>query len=341
MIITVTPNPGIDRTLELDRLVRGAVNRVSGGRVDPGGKGINVSRALLGHGIVTAAVAPLGGADGTRLAGLLADGGIEVRAVAIGGPTRTNVTITEPAGTTTKINEPGPCLTAGEVRALRRAVLDTAGPRDWVVCCGSLPRGVDPGFFAALAAPLHERGARVVLDTSGPALRAAVAPASPGQGCLPDLVKPNHEELSEAVARPLPTLGDVVTAARELHERGIETVLASLGPEGAVLVDGAGAVHAEARVERPRSTVGAGDALLAGYLSVAARGPAGTAPASPAASPPDAATAREALVAAVAWGAAATGLPGSRMPGPNDVAAVTVAVHDRCDPQRRLGGATE
>ncbi|MDQ1293749.1 MAG: 1-phosphofructokinase [Actinomycetota bacterium] len=340
MIVTVTPNPSIDHTLELDRLVRGAVNRSSGGRVDPGGKGINVSRALRGHGIATAAVAPLGGVEGTRLAGLLADGGIEVRAVPIDGPTRTNVTVAEPAGTTTKLNEPGPLLTADEAQALRRTVLEAAGPTDWGVCCGSLPRGVGPGFFAALAAPLHDRGVRIALDTSGPALLAALTPSPRGPAGLPDLVKPNHEELAEAVARPLPTLGDVVRAARELRGRGIDTVLVSLGPDGAVLVDAAGAVHAEARVERPRSTVGAGDALLAGYLSVAARPEdPGRSPAGPV--PLDAATAREALVAAVAWGAAATGLPGSRMPGPHDVAAVTVTVHDRCDPQRRLGGATE
>lgn len=347
MIVTLTPNPSLDRTLELGLLVRGAVNRASGVRLDPGGKGINVSRALAAHQIRTAAVAPLGGADGTRLAELLAAHGVQVLAVPVSGGTRTNVTIAEPDGTTTKLNEPGPRLSAAETGALRGAVLDAAGPGTWVVCCGSLPRGVDPGFFADLIGPLHARGARVVVDTSGPALQSVLAAAGGGAGAadgsgdgMPDLVKPNHEELAEAVGRPLPTLGDVVTAAQDLRARGIGVVLASLGADGAVLVDHAGAVHAEARVGHPRSTVGAGDALLAGFLSRYAE-PARLSPAPGSAVLDDAGTAREALAAALAWGAAATCLPGSLMPGPEDVAAVPVTLHPRCDLQRSLGGAPQ
>jgi 1-phosphofructokinase len=347
MIITLTPNPSLDRTLELDRLVRGAVNRSSGGRVDPGGKGVNVSRALAAHGVKTTAVAPLGGADGARLAELLAGRGIEVSAVPVAGGVRTNVTVAEPDGTTTKLNEPGPRLTPAEVEALRQAVLDAATPGSWVVGCGSLPGGVRPDFFATLIGPLHARGARVAVDTSGEALQAVLSggamagvTASSTPGSMPDLVKPNHEELAEAVGRRLLTLGDVVTGAQELLARGIGTVLASLGADGAVLVDAAGYVHAEARVEHPRSTVGAGDALLAGFLSRYAE-PAGSSTTAGSAVLVDAVRAREALVAALAWGAAATCLPGSLMPGPDDVAAVTVTIHDRCDLQRPLEGAPQ
>jgi len=337
MIVTVTPNPSLDRTLELDRLVRGAVNRASGGRVDAGGKGVNVSRALAGHGVKTTAVAPMGGPDGVRLAQLLAGRGIEVRPVPVTGGVRTNITVAEPDGTTTKLNEPGPHLTPAEVDSLRAAVLEAAVPGSWVVCCGSLPGGVDTTFFAELVAPLHARGARVAVDTSGAALRAVLA----GRGtAAPDLIKPNHEELAEAVGRDLPTLGDVVAAAQELRTRGIRTVLASLGGDGAVLVDADGATHAEARVDHPRSTVGAGDALLAGFLSRYAE-PAGPAPAAGSAVLDAAPAAREALVAALSWGAAATCLPGSRMPGPDDVAAVAVTLHDRCDLQRHLGGTPQ
>jgi 1-phosphofructokinase len=336
MIVTLTPNPSLDRTIELDRLVRGAVNRASGGRVDPGGKGVNVSRALAAHGVKTTAVVPIGGPDGDRLADLLAGQGIEVRAVPVSGGVRTNVTVAEPDGTTTKLNELGPRLDAAEVEALTQAVIESATPGGWVVCCGSLPRGVDAGFVAGLIAPLHARGARVAVDTSGTAMDAVLASGrSPEE--LPDLIKPNHEELAEAVGHPLRTLGDVVAAAQELRTRGVRTVLASLGADGAILVDASGATHAEARVEAPRSTVGAGDALLAGFLSRYAE------PAEPntigSAVLDDAVTAREALVAALAWGAAATCLPGSRMPGPDDVSAIAVTVHDRCDEQRPLEGA--
>jgi len=252
------------------------------------------------------------------------------------GGVRTNITVAEPDGTTTKLNEPGPRLTPAEVDRLRHAVLEAAGPGCWVVCCGSLPGGVEATFFADLVAPLHARGARVAVDTSGDALRAVLAPGSNA----PDLIKPNHDELAEAVGRALPTLGDAVAAARELRGRGVGTVLASLGADGAILVDAAGAVHGEARVERPRSTVGAGDAMLAGFLSRYAE-PVGPAHAAGSAVLDDAVTAREALVAALAWGAAATCLPGSRMPGPDDVAAVAVTLHDRCDLQRHLGGTPQ
>jgi 1-phosphofructokinase family hexose kinase len=321
MIITLTPNPSLDRTLELDRLERGAVNRATGGRVDPGGKGVNVSRALAAHGVKTAALLPLGGPDGARLAELLAGLGIDVRGVPVAGSVRSNITVAEPDGLTTKLNEPGPELTPAELDTLVRTVLDCAGPDIWIVGCGSLPRGAGVEFFADLVAPLHARGAHVVVDTSDDALRAVLTPA-PGRE-LPDLVKPNREELTDAVGHPLNTLGDVVDAARVVLARGVGTVLASLGADGAVLVDAAGAAHAEARIDRPRSTVGAGDALLAGFLSRFV--PAAT---------PDAA--RAALATAVAWGAAATSLPGSRMPGPDDVAAVAVTLHDDVELRRSL-----
>lgn len=327
MIVTLTPNPSLDRTIELDHLQRGAVNRATGGRVDPGGKGVNVSRALAAHGIKTTAVLPLGGPDGARLADLLAGLGIDVRAVPVHGGVRSNVTVAEPDGLTTKLNERGPDLSAAELETLTRAVLDIASPDTWIVACGSLPGGASTEFLAELVAPLRARGARVVVDTSDDALHAVLTPA-PGRE-LPDLVKPNREELSDSVGRPLRTLGDVVDAAREVLARGVGTVLASLGADGAVLVDAAGAVHAEARIARPRSTVGAGDALLAGFLSRFV-------PTTGTTTDPDAA--REALATAVAWGAAATSLPGSRMPGPDDVAAVAVTRHDHIDVSRPLEG---
>jgi 1-phosphofructokinase len=330
MIVTLTPNPGLDRTMQLERLVRGSVNRAAGGRVDPGGKGINVSRALSAHGIKTTAVIPLGGPDGTVLSELLAATGVVVRAVHVTGGVRTNVTVAEPDGTTTKLNEPGPELSQAEIEELTAAVLECAAPGTWVVACGSLPLGVPDTFYADLIAPLHARGARVAVDSSGAAMRAVLAGSG---GSLPDLIKPNLEELMEAVGRPLPTLGAVVEAAQELRARGVATVLTSLGADGAVLVDASGAVYGDARVDKPLSTVGAGDALLAGYLSRAAESGSSTADPTDR-SPAD--RARECLAAALAWGSAATCLPGSRMPAPDDVAAVAVTIHDHVDQGRRL-----
>lgn len=346
MIVTLTPNPSLDRTLQLQTLVRGGINRAKGGRIDPGGKGVNVSRALAQHGVRTVAVLPLGGPDGVVLAELLAVQGVEVRRVPVAGHTRTNITVAEPDGTTTKLNEPGPDLTEKEVADLASAVLDAATPGSWVVACGSVPGGIRDDFYARLVAPLHARGARVAVDSSGAALRAVLAGGP--NGAFPDLVKPNREELAEAVGHPLRTLGQVVEAATELVTRGVGSVLASLGKDGAVLVTRGGSLYGSSRVDHPRSTVGAGDALLAGYLSQVALSSAAL---SQVARPPAADShgdlrARadtpdpdpQTLSAALAWGAAATGLPGSRMPTPDDVAAIAVILHDRIDPQRPLEG---
>lgn len=329
--MTLTPNPSLDRTLQLASLVRGGLNRAHGGRIDPGGKGVNVSRALAQHGVKTVAVLPLGGPGGAVLAELLAGQAVTVRRVPVSGDTRTNITVAEPDGTTTKLNEPGPHLSGGEVADLAAAVLDAATPGSWVVACGSVPGGVDDDFYAQLIGPLHARGVRVAVDSSGAALRAVLACGPHGQH--PDLIKPNREELAEVVGHPLRTLGEVIRAASELVAEGVGAVLASLGADGAVLVTAGGALFGTSRVDRPRSTVGAGDALLAGYLSQVARPP--TADSDDAPPPgPDA----HALSAALAWGAAATGLPGSSMPTPADVATVRVTLHDRIVPEQPLEG---
>ncbi|WP_175410747.1 1-phosphofructokinase [Streptomyces sp. TRM64462] len=302
MILTVTPNPSLDRTYEVPALERGEVLRATGERMDPGGKGVNVSRAVAAAGHRTLAVVPLGGAPGALVADLLAQQGIDVSPVTISGHTRSNIAVAEPDGTLTKINAPGPSLTHGESEALLAAVGAHAAGAAWVACCGSLPRGLAPTWYADLVTRAHGHGSRVALDTSGPSLLVALR----GR---PDVVKPNAEELAEAVGRPLATVGDAVKAAEELRAAGAGAVLASLGVDGQLLVSAAGVWYGNATVAAGavRSNVGAGDASLAGFLAAGGEGP-------------------EALAAAVAHGAAAVQLPGSEMPTPADLdpAAVTV-----------------
>ncbi|KPI07145.1 1-phosphofructokinase [Actinobacteria bacterium OV450] len=306
MIVTITPNPSLDRTYELGTLVPGEVNRASHDRLDPGGKGVNVSRALTAAGHRTSAVLPLGGLSGQLLADLLRHQGIDVAAVAISGDTRINVSIAEDGGSLTKINAVGPELSAAESAALLALVRDaqktgrgTGSDVRWLACCGSLPRGLAPEWYAEVVAQVHSGGARIALDTSGPALLAALS-------ARPDVVKPNREELAEAVGRPVRTVGDAVDAAGELRERGAQQVLASLGADGMLLV-AEESWYGTAPVAAVRSDVGAGDASLAGFLGAGGTGP-------------------EALVAALAHGAAAVQLPGSVMPTPAhlDPAAVVV-----------------
>jgi 1-phosphofructokinase len=337
MIVTLTLNPSLDRTIEVPELVRGAMVRAGATRLDPGGKGVNVARALAAHKLPTCAVVPRGGPEGRQLTELLEDEGIDVCAVPITGHTRSNVSLVEPDGSVTKINEPGGELTADDLERIVKAVLDTAASADWVVASGSLPPGVPATFYRDLGRRLTERGVRLAVDTSGPALTAALAAG-------PALVKPNREELAEFAGFPIDTVGDAVRAAVAMRAAGAEQVLASLGVDGAVLVGaypktelaGAGSETrggwerdsrgelvrcGESPVDRGRSAVGAGDAMLAGYLAGGVTG-------------------GDALIEALSWGAAAVRLPGSRMPGPGDVDRASVRVHASVDLTRALHGAT-
>ncbi|MGW0365273.1 1-phosphofructokinase [Streptomyces sp. NPDC002990] len=293
MILTVTPNPSLDRTYEVSSLERGAVLRATGDRVDPGGKGVNVSRAVAAAGVRTTAVLPLGGAPGALLAELLGAQGVDVTAVSISGQTRSNISLAEPDGTLTKINAPGPELSPAEAALLLETVRTCSGAAAWIACCGSLPRGLRPEWYADLVAGAHAAGARIALDTSGAALLTAL-PAGP------DVIKPNASELAAAVGRPLSTLADVVKAAEELRSLGAGAVLASLGRDGQLLVSAEGTYYGTAPVAAVRSDVGAGDASLAGFLIAGGTGPS-------------------ALASALAHGAAAVQLPGSAMPTPADL----------------------
>jgi 1-phosphofructokinase len=313
VILTLTLNPSLDRTIEIATLDRGAVIRAAAARLDPGGKGVNVSRALLANAVASRAVVPYGGDEGRQLVRLLAAEGLDMVTVPVAGTTRSNVTLAEPDGTITKINEPGGALSPAELDTIADAVLAAAHSgdqgADWVVASGSLPPEVPADVYARLCRRFAGAGIHVAVDTSGPALSCAL-------GAAPTLVKPNLEELAAATGVHLRTLGDVVEAAGKLRAAGAHTVLASLGADGAVLVEEGGVWYGRAPVTEPRSSVGAGDAMLAGFLAGGGHGPDG-------------------LARALAWGAAAVRLPGSRMPGPADIDPSAVAVGPP-DPDRLL-----
>lgn len=307
MIVTLTANPSVDRTIEVGALRPGTVIRARASRVDAGGKGVNVARALAAHGRKAKAVLPSGGAEGAQLEALLANAGLDLLTVRIAGSIRANVTVVEADGTTTKLNEPGPRLSVAELDALAAALSEAAAAAEWVVLSGSLSPGAPAGWYADVIRQLRG-GPRIAIDTSGPPLAAAIAAG-------PDLIKPNREELAELAGRPIDTIADVTAAARVLVGAGVPAVLTSLGPAGAVLVRAGGAWHATAAAIEPRSTVGAGDALLAGYLASGGGTAAGPG-------------AHAALAEAVAWGSAAAALPGSGMPGPGDISRDGVRVTD-------------
>jgi 1-phosphofructokinase len=315
VIATVTPNPSVDWTLEIPTLVRGAVHRITGQQQEPSGKGVNVARALTRNGVPSVAVLPIGGPEGAELELLLRAERVAYVAVPVAGSVRVNISLTEPDGTATKINALGPTFGEEETQLLLSAAAAAAEGAAWLLGSGSLPPGMNTDFYARLGAAINGSGTRMALDSSGPALVA-------GLRAHPDVIKPNVDELSEAVGRPVTTVGDAVLAARELMARGAGSVVVSLGRDGALLVDDVGVVHAEAYVARPRSTVGAGDALLAGYLA-----------GSSARDPDRVVAIRE----AVAWGSAAVRVQGSHVPVITDADRKAVALESEPELGRRLG----
>ncbi|MDE3720811.1 1-phosphofructokinase [Nocardiopsis sp. N85] len=306
MILTLTPNPSVDHTLEVDRLIRGEVLRVGSTRAQPGGKGVNVARALHLAGADTRAILPVGGGGGAELTTLLGD--LPRLTVPIEGETRANVAVTETDGTTTKLNAPGPHLSPAETDSLLAALEDELSERPaWVVASGSLPAGAGDDLYVRVAELAAAHGVALALDTSGKPLEAAVNAGSVA------LVKPNLEELSELSGRPLTDVGEVTAAARELIALGNGSVLVTLGGHGAILVGPEHVWWARGPRVRTRSTVGAGDCALAGFLI-------------PADSPV------ERLRHAVAWGTAAVSLPGTTIPSPDDVNVDAVEVVPDPDP---------
>jgi 1-phosphofructokinase len=314
MITTVTPNPSVDWTLEIPTLTRGLVHRITAEHQEPSGKGVNVTRALTVNLVRSVAVLPIGGTEGAELEALLAAEQVSYRAVPVAGSIRVNISLTEPDGTATKINAMGPTLSDEETNRLLMAVVDASSSAAWVLGAGSLPGGVGETFYARLGEAARRCGARFALDSSG-------APLLAGLRARPDVIKPNTEELAQAVGRPLATFGAAVGAARELGSLGAAAIVVSMGSDGALLVDEQGVLHAEAFVASPRSTVGAGDALLAGYLagSLMADGERAAA-----------------LREAVAWGAGAVRLDGSRVPVVTDADRAAVVVDEAPDLARHL-----
>lgn len=260
-IATVTLNPAIDQTVSIPDFQAGKVNRVKQTQSDPGGKGVNVASFLSDYGIQTAVTGFLGEENTLIFERLFAQKKIEDHFVRIAGSTRTGIKIIDERNQeTTDINFPGQAPTETDVQQLFQIVEKLTADCAWFVLAGSLPAGVPPAMYSELVELIKHKGRAVALDTSGEALRQALPAA-------PTLIKPNIDELQELVGYPLKTHPHVIQATKQWLAEGIQTVVVSMGAEGAIFVEADKAVLAQPPKVTVKSTVGAGDAMVSGTVA--------------------------------------------------------------------------
>lgn len=308
MIYTVSLNPAVDKTVVIPAFEAGRVNRIASAREDVGGKGINVARCLAGLGESVCAVALLAGQTGERCLSFLREAGIEPLTLAISGQTRTNLKIVDPVtGQNTDVNEPGPQVTPAETDILRQRLCQRLCRDDVVVLTGSLPRGAAADTYESWARACMEKGAHVLLDADGDALSAGLRAA-------PRVCKPNGDELARLIGCRPTDIPGWVQAGRGLQAMGVHTAVISLGGEGALFLFGPRAYFAPALQVEVRSTVGAGDAMVAALAYGLARG----------------LDEEQTVRLAVAMGAAAVTLEGTGLPPAALVERLRGQVQVRC-----------
>lgn len=307
MIVTLTLNPAVDKTIFVSNLTLGQVHRVSESQLDPAGKGVNVSRLVDRLGWPTIAFGFLAGEIGRLVAQALEEEGVQSHFPRVPGQTRLNVTISDEAtGLGTSFYDRGPEVSSERLAKLEDEMTPWIGACRVLVLAGSLPPGVPDDVYARYVGLAHSLGVKTILDADGEPLRLGVRAG-------PYLIKPNLAEAERLVGRPLPDLPSVVQAAREIRASGVEVVVISMGAKGAICaLDGQVWQAIPPQVER-KSTVGSGDSMVAGLALAIARGE----------------DVVEGLKLGTAAGAATAMVPGTALATPEDIA--------RLLPQVRVG----
>ncbi|HHT72247.1 MAG TPA: 1-phosphofructokinase [Firmicutes bacterium] len=263
MLVTVTMNPSVDRTVALEELALGETNRVKDVRTDASGKGINVSLALRQLGFPSIAAGFLAGREGRFVEAEVREFGITPHFTWLKkGSTRVNIKVYEVGhNRTTEINEPGPVVEPQDEAAIWRDLAQVIPQAEYVICSGSLPPGVKPDFYSRLIDKCRELGVKVCLDASGPALLEGIK-------AKPFLIKPNEDEVEQLLGWKPEGKEEIRAAAASLTKLGMEMVIMSLGADGAVFYrEGEEVLWGRAAADPVRSTSGCGDALLAGVVS--------------------------------------------------------------------------
>jgi len=257
MIATVTLNPAIDKSLTVPRFEVGKTNRGEVRRIDPSGKGINVANALKEFGLEVCALGFLAGGNGRIILEALAASGIPADFCTVPGETRVNLKIHDPVlRTETELNEPGFLVFPEHLEAMRRKVREYGSRCELMIFSGSLPPGAPPETFAELMTIAKAFGAKCMLDTAGQALKL-------GLDAKPLAIKPNLAEVEELLEGPLRTRAELGQGARRLLEMGAGKAVISMGADGAVAAAGQELLIARPPAVAARSSVGAGDAMVA------------------------------------------------------------------------------
>lgn len=257
MVVTVTMNPAIDKTVEIDSLQPGGLNRIQKVEYDAGGKGINVSKTIHELGGESIATGFLGGNAGKTIESVLNEKKIPNDFIWVEGETRTNTKVYESNGNVTELNEPGPEIQKEQLEALFAKLEGYAGADTLFILAGSIPNGVDQQVYADITRLVHEKGATVLLDADGELFRHSLEAG-------PDIIKPNRVELEEYAGMDYrASEGELLQLAKGLMEKGIGTVAVSMGKSGAMLIRPDYQVKCPALSVKAHSTVGAGDAMVA------------------------------------------------------------------------------
>lgn len=265
MIYTITLNPALDHCLEVDELRLDDANRVKSEGLYAGGKGIDVSRAIRRLGSDSMALGFIGGHTGQVMVDLLKAEGVTCYFTPIAQETRRNIIISTSRQSQTMLNSRGPVVTKDEWSAfLTHLTLLHLGD-SYVVVSGSLPRGVPVEAYRQIVQLVQSRGARAVLDADGPCLKS-------GLQAKPFAIKPNVNELRRLTGRPLGSEQDIIRAATRVQDSGVEVVMVSRGAQGVLLLGAGERFRAKPPAVKVRSTVGAGDSTVAGFVWAHASG---------------------------------------------------------------------
>lgn len=257
MIVTVTMNPAIDKTVDIGKFERGDLNRIKRVEIDAGGKGINVSKTIRELGGESIATGFVGGTSGTIIKQVLTDLGLRTDFVEVKGETRTNLKVVEETGEVTELNEPGPEVSWEQLNDLLNRLEGYANPDTLFVLAGSIPAGIPTDIYRKITEQVHQKGAKVLLDADGVLFSESLK----GK---PDMLKPNRSELERYYQMDYrASEQELVSMGENLLNQGVSMAAISLGQMGAIFLTKGKRYRCPGLRVKAHSTVGAGDALVA------------------------------------------------------------------------------